>query len=305
MAQAKVTVDFDRQPFWVAMRELGRQTGVEIRDINGEPRLVQTGGGQAGGRAVVAGAFLVTANQLTRSQTVDLAAAGDPPVQDEFGIHLTALAEPKVRVLGVAPTVRLEAADDDHGNSLLPPAPPPNPAEDVAGTVYAGEGNYSLFAALKYPATNPGKRIARLRGSAAFAVQVASEKLDVPVKQLAATTRTIKGVKVTFGELAKVGEGWQLKVTASTPEPSPAWQEIQASLVPRLRVLDAAGQPLDQHGFETDGGVDGVRLTLTFGPSHRPEDGRPSGDPVRLAWEIPTRTREVTVPFEFKDLKLP
>ena len=188
---------------------------------------------------------------------------------------------------------------------MLPPARPANGADDFSGSVYAGEGNYALFATLKYPATNPGKRIVRLRGSAAFAVQVASEKLDVPVKALSATSRTVKGVKVSFGELTKVGEGWQLKVTASTPEGSPDWQEIQASLVPRLRVLDAAGQPLDQHGFESDGDATSVKLTMTFGQSHRPEDGRQSGDPVRLAWEIPTRTRQITVPFEFKDLKLP
>lgn len=308
MAQAKVTVDVDRQPFWAAMRELGRQTGLEVREFNGEQRLMHAGGnpnGQLGGRAVVAGAFLVTANQLTRSQTIDLSADGDPPVQDDFGIQLTAAAEPKVRVLAVAPAVRLEAATDDHGNSLLPPAPPPDAADNLAGPAFGGEGSYSLYAALKYPAANPGKRIARLRGSATFTVQVESEKLDVPVAKLPATSRTIKDVRIAFGPMAKTGDGWQVKLTAHTPEDAPAWQEIQANMIARLKVVDAAGQPLDNQGFGSGGGGDKVELTLTFGQSHRPEDGRQSGDPVRLVWEIPTRTRDVTVPFEFKDLKLP
>jgi hypothetical protein len=46
-------------------------------------------------------------------------------------------------------------------------------------------------------------------------------------------------------------------------------------------------------------------MTLMFGPSLRPEDGKTSGEPVRMAWEVPTKTKDLVVPVELKDLKLP
>ncbi|MDB5296137.1 MAG: hypothetical protein JWO31_2120, partial [Phycisphaerales bacterium] len=305
----KVTVAVDRQPFWVAMRELARQTGLEVRDVNGEPRLAPAGGGpggQAAGRAVVAGAFLIAANQVSRSRTVDLSADGDPPVQEEFNIQFTAFAEPKLKVLGASSVLKLDEAVDDRGNSLLPPPDPAAAAADeVGGPVFGGDGSYSLLGTLRYPAKDAGTRIARLRGSAAFAVQVESEKIDLAVAGLRGTTKAIKGVRVTFGELTKTGDGWQVKLTAAAAEANPLWQEVQNTIQTRLRVVDAAGQPLEQQGFGSTGNGSSVEVQLTFAPSHRAEDGRQSGDPARLTWEVPTRTRDVTVPFEFRDLKLP
>jgi hypothetical protein len=77
-------------------------------------------------------------------------------------------------------------------------------------------------------------------------------------------------------------------------------------MVRRIRLLDAKSQALNSEGMGNFRGDDNkVEMTLMFGASQRPEDGKPSGEPVRLVWEATTKTRDLTVPVELKDLKLP
>src|SRR4051812_4348701 len=49
----KISVDLDREPFWNALRAIGAQANVELRQWNDGLRLMQSGaGGQSGGRFV-------------------------------------------------------------------------------------------------------------------------------------------------------------------------------------------------------------------------------------------------------------
>lgn len=303
-ASAKVSIDVERQPFWTVLRTLSKETGVDVGSVNGEPRWVASDGQTAAARAVVTGPFLVMASQIHRSQSVDLT---QPQVQleDDFGIHFGVMAEPKLRVLSALTVAKLDEVVDDAGNSLLPDKQQEFDEEELFNPNIGHESVYPMTAWLKYPAKNPGRVIARLRGTARFTVQVESEKLDLPVKKVRGTVRSYQSVPLTFGELQKANDVWQLKVHSSVNEEHPAWEELQNSLMQQLKVVDSRGQPLDHHGYNSNSGQNGMEITLTFGPSHRPEDGRQSGDPARIVWEIPTRTRTLTVPFEFKDLKMP
>lgn len=300
---AKVSIDVDRQPFWVATRELSKQSGVDVGVVNGEPRLIGNDGQVFGQRYVISGPFLVQANQVNRSQTLDL---GQPNAvaEDDFNIQFTVHAEPKLKVLSAPTMAKLEHASDDKGNSLLL-AKQPFDEEEFLSPSFGAESAYPLTVWLKYPAKNPGAKIARLKGSAQFTVQVASEKMDLPVKKLRGTTRTFRNILLSFGDLQKAGDNWQLKLTAGINENHPAWDELQNSIMGQLKVVDARGQPLDHHGFGSNGTAGGVEVSISFGASHRPEDGRQSGEPARVVWEIPTKTRVLTVPFEFTDIPMP
>ena len=300
-----VSADFDRQPFWVVMRNLGGQCGVELRDINGVPHLTQ-GGGQAGGLPVVQGAFLVVATQVTRSVLIPLGQPAALP-DDTFGVQLTAYAEPKLTVVRMASPVKVEQATDDKGNHLEPP-----PAADADFSPSGGsQSEWNLFARLQYP-QDPGTRIARLRGSAAFTVQTRGRRIEVDHLPAAPERdEVVNGMRLTFRDFKKSeGKTWTLRLrlayadAAHAGRPRPIETELwQANIQTRLKVLDAGGQALEYTGFGSSGGAETMDVQLTFSPSQA-LDGRTSGDPVKLAWEIPTETRDVVVPFEFADLPM-
>jgi hypothetical protein len=298
----KVTIDVDRVPFWVAMRDLAGKSGVELREWNGGMRLMRGGGVMAGGRPVYTGAFLIVANSLTRNQTVQLTNNGAGKTDDNFGLQLTAFAEPKLHVLRAGNMVKLEEATDDKGNSLLPG---PNAAPRYYG-YYSGAGAWHLFANLQYP-KEPGTKITRLRASATFTVQTKSQKIEVNnLPGVKEHVEAAGGTRVTIHEFKKAGDSqYQLRIAIGQDAAGNGlWELMQNSIHTRLRVLDAAGRTWDSRGWSTTSNNTELSMEITYVRGNSP-DGHPVGDPVKLEWEIPTDTRDLTVPFEFTDVPLP
>jgi hypothetical protein len=121
----------------------------------------------------------------------------------------------------------------------------------------------------------------------------------------------VGGTKVAFKEFKKQGDGngiWHLRLTiARGGDAGEVGEALQSTVYTRLKVLDAKGQPLEHRGYSSTGRNNETEMTLHFGQGHRFADGQdePTGDPVKLLWEVPTETRDVTIPFEFTDLPLP
>src|SRR3954469_13992589 len=156
------TVDLDQQPFWAAMKQLQAKTNIELAQWGETLRLVEHNGGdvQTRGPSQISGPFLIIANHVDRSQSIDLA-AGDPETktypaaEKQFSVQLAVFAEPKLRVLQAPMAAHIEEAVDDKGNSLVP-------AEqnmDEAGS-NAISGMWTASARLSHPPPNAGTKIA-------------------------------------------------------------------------------------------------------------------------------------------------
>ena len=276
----KVTIDVDRQPFWVAMRDLASKSGVELRRVERRHAAdARRRGDEHGGRPVYSGEFLIVANTLTRNQTVQLTNDGAGKTDDNFGLQLTAFAEPKLRVLRAGNMVKLEEATDDKGNSLVPG---PNAAPRYYG-YYSGAGAWHLFANLQYP-KDPGTRITKLRASTTFTVQTRSQKVEVNnLPSVKEHVQMAGGTRVTIHEFKKVGDSqYQLRIAigqdAAGGNANGLWEQMQNSIHTRLRVLDAAGRTWDsprlEHDDQQQRAVDGDHLHARQRP-RRPPDRRP------------------------------
>jgi hypothetical protein len=310
-----VTVELERQPFWAAAQALSAKAGVGLQAWEGGLRLVH-GAGQLSGPSVVHGPFLVVATHVTRSQTIVLGSADGPPPparpaivrgrNNEFGVHLLIVPEPKLSVVRAASAVRLEVAVDDQGNDLAPP-------RKVGGHTYANghAGVWNVYARLNYPDANPGTRIARLAGAATFAVQTRSERIEIadPLNVNDAF-RVLAGSRVTFHRMARRGDNYELTASLSPDGvggggggggaggASTLFQSMQT----RLRLLNAAGEPLERRGFNSQGNGREMRFTIHFA---RGAGAAGPDAPARLVWDVPTETQDLHVPFEFTDLPLP
>src|SRR5207248_1734267 len=114
---APVTLDLERVNFWTAFKEVCQKTGVYPQQGNNDRRMTlqQMPGGNTfwNGPSVVSGPFLIVANRIYRSNSVDLANPAN--VQHDFNIALTAFSEPKLRIIQSSYYANVEEAVDEKG----------------------------------------------------------------------------------------------------------------------------------------------------------------------------------------------
>lgn len=293
-----VTVDVEHQPFWAVVPRICQQLGVDFRRAQGGMRLMRSGGMQTDGISRIDGPFLVVATQVSFSRTRSFAAKAE---QTQFGIQIVVYPEPKLNVLRGSGTIQIEQAVDSNGNSLLPEGAA---AVNRVWGGFMGFGGWSLYAPLNYP-KNIGARIARFKGATVFVIQVESQSIEIPdLANLQPTTRFIYNMPVSFEGFKKEGDVWRLHLRVNQPNfGGSEWQQFMEGVQNRLRILDSAGNALDRRGMSTSSNNAAMDMSLDFVRSNG-VTGQPSSDPVRLVWEVPTKTRELTVPIEFKDLPL-
>jgi len=292
----KVTVDADHQPFWAVVPRICQQLGVDFRQYQGGVRLMRNGGVQTDGINRLEGAFLIVATQISYSRS---RAFGGHAEQTQFGLQLVVYPEPKLKVLRGSGAIDVTQAQDDLGNSLIPDA-----SVRPGWGGFMGMGGWSMFAPLHYP-RNIGTRITHFRGNTSFVIQVQSQIIEIPgLASLRPTTKLVYNMEVRFEDMKKVGDAWKLHLHLNQPNfGGPDWQQFMEGVQNRMQILDADGHALDHRGMSTSANNATVDVTMDFARSNR-MDGQPCGDPVRLVWEVPTKTRELTVPIEFTDLPL-
>jgi hypothetical protein len=296
-----VTLDYDHVDFWTVFKDACQKSGVFPQQIGNERGMSLQQGSSSywNGPSVTSGPFLIVANRIYRSNSIDLANPGN--VQHDFQLGLCAFAEPKIKVVQSSYNVHVDEAVDDRGNSLV-----------SESRMYDGMSNgqqwmWNLTANLNYPDPDKvGKTIKRFKGKIKFLVQTKSETLDVPdilnVKNL---QKTVAHRRMLIKECKKNGEQYEVQMTLYRDAMSQQdWQSIQNPGY-TVRLLDKEGHSLSANGWGGGGGVNEMTYNWNFTRnSWGGEEGK-IGEPHRLVWEIPLETRETDVAFEFKDLPMP
>jgi hypothetical protein len=294
----KITFDCEHELFWKVMPQICQKLGVDLRQWQGGTRLMRGAGMQMDGISKIQGPFLIVANQITYTRTRSFGARRD---QTQCGMNFSVYAEPKLTVVHGGGSITVDTALDDHGNSLVATR---NRFGGFWGG-FGGSGGWNLYAPLDFPRQNPGTKLTRFKANTGFVIQLESQKIEIPdLSNLKQTTKQILGMQVVFEEMKKNADAWQLHVRVAQPNfADPQWQQLMDGIQNRMQVVDAEGIALDHRGMSSNASNTTIELSLEFGRSTRP-DGKPSGDPTRLVWEVPTRTRNLTVPVEFDDLPL-
>ena len=312
---AAVTVTITNQPFWFAMREVCTRANVGLYyygdEDPGKILLMPTNYGQQHmmkAAASIRGPYLTVVTYLSRINTV---AMGAPDKTDrKVSIQLQGFAEPKARPVQYGYQPVIDEAVDDNGNSLAP--------DDSARQQHMQSGrgvSWNGHVQLPYPTTNPGKRIARLRGHFNAKMQLQSEPWEIadPLKA-GETSKTIGGKKITFKSMTKNERGQytaEILFYRGENEDQQTFQQNAFSTEPVLKVSDSAKGRYQ--AYSSGGSSDGEKVTRRFRISRRSPGRAAAGavskgeppEPDKLVLEIPSLTQDVAIPFELVDLPLP
>ena len=306
---AAVTATIKNQPFWAAMREVCARGNVGLYyygdDDPDKILLMPSNYGQQHmmkAAASINGPFLTVLTNLERVNTLDM--SEPEKTTRNINIQLYTFAEPKARPTSYSYQPVIDEAVDDNGNSMMPTGPRQEHMQSSRGSRWYGH------VSRPYPTTNPGKRIAKLRGHFDAKVQLQSEPVEIadPLKARD-VVKTVAGKKITFKSMTSSGSGGgnyiaQIAFHRGENEDPQAFQQNAWNTESVVKVTDAAKGRYQVWAGGGSGGTDEV--TKHFQISRRSGSQAAGGsEPNKLVIEVPTATQDVDIPFELVDLPLP
>jgi hypothetical protein len=302
-----LSINVDRQPFWLAVREICEKTGLTPERMGGPQQtitLMQRGQGNWAKKPIaVHEGSLITAERAYRSHSIDYASQN---INSSFSIQFRILLDPKLRVLQRPYQIKLDEAIDDKGNSLV------LPVDSNQGVVIRGgwdaEWICDVNANLKYQ-PDFGKRITSLRGSARFVTVSKNDSWQIPdILNAKDVEHAMPMGKYTLHEVNKTQDGqYQADILIEHtgigfPPQNPLidFGTIQHC----VRLVDADGGVYMPGGGSGNGiGANRMRCQIRFITNNI--NGRNLGPPAKLVWDIPVELKEILVPIQFKDLPIP
>ena len=314
----RVTLDVDKQPFWLVLRQFCEQAGLQPEHM-GDGRAIMLAQGKEWVRRPYSTheGFYVQAQRVDRAHGLDF---GDPKeVDNQFTMQFTVYSDPRFRILRASHQLKLKEVRDENGKSLLPARglmgllnrAAEGEVEDFSGAAYGEPWMWSLTTDLHW-SPGMGRKIATLRGSARFVIEVKSQEWVVsePLKLKEPAAKQVGNVKYTIRSVKPTGdENMEVQVTvehAAGADLAAAHAADPNTFQRNIRLTDDAGRAWEPAGSSGSWGGPKRDLTLTFwkntGGFGNPG---PAGAPVKLTWHIPIETREINLPVEFKDLPLP
>src|SRR5262249_34329774 len=237
-----ISIEANRQLFWMVMRDIAAQTKSSpgasgtISSI-----ILSSDENWAKYPAVASGPAVFTADQIHHDQTIH--ASGENP-SSQFYLGFTAYLDPRLRLLRPSGDVSIKEAQDDRGNALAQVQPEVEEDESDDPGHFDAPWQVPLEVFLEYP-KQPGKHIARLRGSASFWIQTRSRKWEIPDAQKAtAIAESVGGRRHLFNGISPLGEDYRVDLTIQQDKSTPAeWRWYsQIDWGQTLRLYDAQGR---------------------------------------------------------------
>lgn len=240
---------------------------------------------------------MVIADSASRSHVLSYGRPRDASASSS--VTLKVLIDPKVKVLGIAHMPDIIEVKDEKGNVLANPAAT---GQFIGSSGQARMGRFSI-ALCYFP--DGGKRIAILKGAIRCRVLEESARWEIEnIVAVSGATKEVGGVIYTVQSVKTSGpRSCEMKVVVDVSGGIKAAADRRPdfnAIMRGMRLVDAAGRAYHTGGGGGGGSDKHAEYSFNFSTSDQS-----AGLPAKLIWEIPTKIREVRVPFEFKDLALP
>jgi hypothetical protein len=295
----KITVDFEKKPFWEALLDLADKAKVSVQN-NGQGRklqLYQGGNSQYQGPRYFAGPVTFVANNINRS----ISLGGDGKNTKSLTMQVMAYSDPKLHAFEASTYIRLTEAAGDQGTSLIPKD------QDRNNGSTSGGNDMQTWLQVQLPYdTAANTKLTTLKGTARFRVASETDKLEVP-DVMNAKGKTIEGKKwkLTVKDVKQNGnsKNYVIDITGSR-DVDPAQRNRGYSYSERgsFHLYDANGLEYDYHGGGGSWGDGKIEQQIHFGVN---DSSDKIGPPAKFVWDATLSTRFIRVPVEFKDIPIP
>ena len=309
-----VTIDAEKQPFWVVMSDVCSQSGLHTQYIGGRDRNEITlasanNDDPATPPQRYRDGFLFVLRNAQRMHQIDYAATKGQ--SNTFVLMLQVLVDPKIPVLRGPYQLNVTEAVDDKGNSLLT-GQAFDRENNVRASPWGTTWQWDLNTSLKdVPA--PGTKLKTLKAVASFVVASGLDVWEVDANAAGPSSHAIPGGKYTVESLTKQGDQYALKIAVDFKTkmfgrrpPDEAIYTDYNSLQSMIKLVDADGKAYQMNGGGGGGGMGHSTYEFNFTARETGEEGAAKPGPAtKLVWTIPKGTKNVDVPVEFNDLPIP
>jgi hypothetical protein len=304
---AKVTIDVDRQPFWVATQSVLAQAKLRFSSMIDSNHIALAVPDVYPREAMPVNAPLVTHGPVTialsqvhaaRGTTVLLAQPEHPQTQNSLLVVGRFTMDPRLMLLNYPQSLHIEEAVDEKGNSLV--AGQRAQAAWANGSSNGGE----LKIGLDNP-PNRGKTLARLKGTFVFTAATRWTHWEVPVTNQ--RDNIVKTIAMQQGDVTYTMRGVKpydnlYELVLAVNGPKFVTDRVGSTLTQQVRLEDAARHALPQRS--SSGSLEGATYLLTEKFSNQ-NAADMVGEPTTVVVNLPTEIKNIEVPFEFTNLPLP
>jgi hypothetical protein len=297
----RVTATFRDAAFWDVMDEVCRQASLRTLSFCNldQPQLRLGPGKWPRPFEARQGAFRLALTRLALHRELDFEGDG-PPGPGVLEVQLTLQADPRFRILQVGDP-EIEAALDGKGKDLVisrDGGGQSNRLNPISGKPSDLPGEVAAIALLAHP-TSGATRLQRLKGAVLATVFIARKTIVVMDRISTGAKFVLGGTSYEVKSRKSLpGAGLELRVA---PSAGPAALVEQDSVLwgpESVRFTDRDGRAC-RHTVELLEGTEGVRLTISGG-----RNGVTRTSPVKMLHDA-LLTREIRIPFEFRNVPLP
>ncbi|HEY1684250.1 MAG TPA: hypothetical protein VGG19_05780 [Tepidisphaeraceae bacterium] len=295
-----VTIHVHRVPFWVAMKTLCDKTNMSPRFDNEQEALtVGPGTDFISGIAHDDGAFMVIARRIV--ENAELSFAPGQVTHRTMSLEMTMLAEPKLMILGHAYVPHIQTAIDDIGNSLESRRGMFRGFNPMFVQGMNADSSHVWMCGLQLQEPNDhAKKIARLKGTFRMAMANGFETWTIPdVLKVQSLTKMFGAASYSIDSITQDNTNYVVRISGVR-----SGTNVDDSFLGlgQIDMVDDKGQSLQRRPMGGGGATGRLQYTFSFDSN---DPMHPAGKPSKLIWKVPTATKIVEIPFEFRDLPLP
>jgi len=283
------TLSAKEQPFWEIFRDLSDQHGLVLQPSGPTSRpgfrLAQQEPGLHPTQIV--GGVAIFANSITRTASINLQNRPGQQVQTPtLTFAFSAMVDPRIKLVTAQPP-RFFNVVDDAGNTLLDL--PVTSELDRRAALSASLLTRFMNNSVSLPVLEKGgKKIASAKGAIALTLQLASDSIAIADADIKLNEPlTVGGQTILITEFTLVGTQLRYRISVKPNQVPSASPPPPVSMA----ILDATGQEVHTVTFTGSGG--GSFSSSALKP------------PLKLQFTAATKTKDIVIPFELKDLPLP
>lgn len=316
----KITPQIENKPFWKAVFELQKATGLGLfrggSSSRGPFRYSLVYARRVGGLEQETGPFLAVLKGATRTKTqisrvdFDQPTGKEAPRQaanaggsDEVKLNGEIFLDPKIPLVSGTPQLEIIEAKDENGAAFLP-----------AGSLMRG-GDYTVPFTITKPLNDGAplpRKIASLKvGYRAFVVMdpqtLSWDDANAAVGQKKAGARGAEAETYQVMEAVLRAGAYVVKLRADRLTDGVEDRDVMDTLFQNVKLVDGAGKewpgnagPIGaRSGVSNPAKVRAFEATVGFGR------GETLTGPFKLVWTVPGAFAPVNATFEWKDVPLP